>query len=130
MEASRFFCKKKKKIKTTTARGKVMATVVWDVHGVLLMDFTPHGATINVVHYQGTVTGVKEAALLSHGALLLHHNARPHFAGTTVNLLNTWHWEVLPHPPYNPDLAPSAVHLFPNLNKHFRCLGFQTDEDV
>jgi hypothetical protein len=37
----------KKKFKAVHSPGKVMATVSWDVHGVLLVDFTPPGSTIN-----------------------------------------------------------------------------------
>jgi histone-lysine N-methyltransferase SETMAR len=49
---------------------------------------------------------------------------------TTMNLLNTWNWEILTHTPHSPDLAPSDFHLFPKLKKHLRRLRFQTDEDV
>jgi hypothetical protein len=49
------------------------------------------------------------------GALILHDNARPHSAAAAVNLLNSWGSEILPHPPYNPDLAPSDFHLFPKI---------------
>jgi hypothetical protein len=31
-----------------------MATIFWDVHGVLLVDFTPPGSTINAAAYQET----------------------------------------------------------------------------
>jgi hypothetical protein len=37
----------KKKFKTMQSSGKVMATVFWDVHGVLLVDFALPGSTIN-----------------------------------------------------------------------------------
>jgi hypothetical protein len=60
---------------------------------------------------------------------LLHDNARPHIARTTVNLLNTWHWEILPHPPCSTDLAPSDCQLFPELKKHLQGLRFQNDEE-
>jgi hypothetical protein len=33
----------------------------------------------------------------------LHDSARPHSAAATMNLLNSWGWEILPHPPYCPD---------------------------
>jgi len=33
----------KKKFKTVQSAGNVMATVFWDVYGVLLVDFTPPG---------------------------------------------------------------------------------------
>jgi hypothetical protein len=68
--------------------------------------------------------------LLQFGLPLLHNNARPGIAGTTAKLLNTWHWEILAHPPYSPDLAPPDFHLFLKLKKHLRGLRFQTEEDV
>jgi hypothetical protein len=40
------------------------------------------------------------------------------------------HFEVLKHPAYSPDLAPSAYHLFPNLKKHLRGLKFFTTNDA
>jgi hypothetical protein len=43
----------KKKFKTVQSSGKVMATVFWDVHGVLLVDFTPSGSTINAAALSG-----------------------------------------------------------------------------
>jgi histone-lysine N-methyltransferase SETMAR len=46
---------------------------------------------------------------------LLHDNARPHTAAVTTGKLEEVHWEVLPHPAYNPDLAPSDYHLFGQL---------------
>jgi transposase len=50
--------------------------------------------------------------------LLLDDKARPHTAHAIVNLLERWGWEILQHPPYNPDLAPLDFHLFPNMKKH------------
>ena len=29
-------------------------------------------------------------------------------------------FEILPHPPYSPDMAPSDFYLFPNLKPHLR----------
>jgi hypothetical protein len=37
-----------------------MATVFWDVHGVLLVDFTPPSSTINVAAYKETLKRLKE----------------------------------------------------------------------
>ncbi|KAG5318734.1 MOS1T transposase, partial [Pseudoatta argentina] len=44
--------------------------------------------------------------------ILLHDNARPHVAKPVKTYLETFKWEVLPHPPYSPDIAPSDFHLF------------------
>ena len=44
--------------------------------------------------------------------VLLHDNARPHSAAHTVETLQKLNFEVLAHPLYSPDLAPSEYHLF------------------
>ncbi|KAG5317782.1 MOS1T transposase, partial [Pseudoatta argentina] len=44
--------------------------------------------------------------------ILLHDNARPHVGKPVKTYLETLKWEVLPHPPYSPDIAPSDFHLF------------------
>jgi histone-lysine N-methyltransferase SETMAR len=102
----------KKKFKTVQSPRKVMVTVFWDVHGVLFVDFKTPGSTINAAAYQETLKILKDAirrkrpGLLTKGlGVILHDNARPHSAAATVNLLNSWGWEILPHPPYSPDLA-------------------------
>jgi hypothetical protein len=33
-------------------------------------------------------------------------------------------WEILPNPPYSPDLAPSDCHLFLSLSSHLRGVPF------
>jgi hypothetical protein len=72
-----------------------------------MADFTPPGSIINATAYQETLKGLKEAirrkrpGLLTEGlgVLLLHDNARPHSAAATLNLLYSYGWEILPHPP-------------------------------
>ena len=41
-----------------------------------------------------------------------HDNARSHTSLMTQNKLTELGWEVLIHPPYRPDFAPSDYHLF------------------
>jgi len=42
-----------------------------------------------------------------HDKVILHDNARPHVAKVVKKYLETLKWNVLPHPPYSPDIAPS-----------------------
>jgi len=39
-------------------------------------------------------------------------------------------YELLPHPPYSPDLAPSDFCLFPLLKEHLSGTHFSSDNDV
>ena len=57
--------------------------------------------------------------------ILQHDNARPHVAEVVKTYLETLKWEVLFHPPYSPDVAPSDYHLFQSMahglaDQHFR----------
>jgi len=57
---------------------------------------------------------------------LLHDNARLHTARATIDTLETLKFEVLSHPPYSPDLAPSDFHFFP----HLKGTHFTADDEV
>ncbi|EGI69172.1 Mariner Mos1 transposase [Acromyrmex echinatior] len=57
--------------------------------------------------------------------ILQHDNARPHVAKVVKTYLETLKWEVLPYPPYSPDVTPSDYHLFRSMahnlsDQHFR----------
>ena len=39
-------------------------------------------------------------------------------------------YEVLPHPPYSPDLAPSDFHLFPSMKSFLKGKYFSSDESL
>jgi hypothetical protein len=52
---------------------------------------------------------------LSKGILFLQDNAAPRKAAITYQKLADLHFEVLKHPAYSPDFAPSDYYLFPNL---------------
>jgi histone-lysine N-methyltransferase SETMAR len=47
--------------------------------------------------------------------LFLQDNASPHEVAITHQKLADFHFEVLKHLAYSPDLAPSDYYLFPNL---------------
>ncbi|VVC37523.1 Hypothetical protein CINCED_3A024544 [Cinara cedri] len=59
-----------------------------------------------------------------------HDNARLQTANATKQLLDSFGWDVLNHPPYSPDLAPSDYHLFTSLKKHMGGKKFSTNEEV
>jgi len=72
----------------------------------------------------------RRRGMLTNGVCLLHDNARPHVARDTKALLEKFGWDVISHPPYSPDLAPSDYHLFLNLKKHLGGKRLETDEEM
>jgi transposase len=62
--------------------------------------------------------------------LLLHDSARPHTARATIDALETLKFEVLSHPPYSPDLAPSDFHFFSHLKRDLKGTHFTSDDEV
>ena len=116
-----------------------MATVYWDAEGVIRVDFLEQGCTINSVQYVTSIKKTKGNRVRPTKAmadvLLLHDNARPHTSRhTTEEIVKIgWdvkiRWEVLLHPPYSPDLAPSDFHLLGPLKEPHRGIHFK-DEDA
>ncbi|GFW75740.1 mariner Mos1 transposase [Trichonephila clavipes] len=108
----------KVKAKQTLSKRKIMATVLWDRHCVILVEFTPQGITMNSGANCATLRKLRRAlqskqrGLLSKGVLVLHDNARPPTSRTTRELIKSFGWEVLDHRTYSPNLAPSNFPLF------------------
>ena len=57
-------------------------------------------------------------------------NARVYTCPAAMAKFNKFHYELLPHPAYLPDLAPCDYFLFPNLKKWFGGKRFTTREQL
>ena len=125
-----------KKFKTQPSACKVMATVLWDAKGVIMLDFLPKRSTITEVYYANlldqlrSVTREKRRGTLSKGVLLQQDNARVHTFKVAMNAVERNGYELIPLPAYSPDLAPSDFFLFPDLKKDIRGRHFRSDEEV
>ena len=62
--------------------------------------------------------------------ILLHDNARPHVAKSVKIYLETIQWEVLPHPPYSPGIAPTDLHLFRSMGHGLADQRFHSYEEA
>ena len=65
-----------------------------------------------------------------HDKVILHDNDRPHAAAPVKTHLETLNWEVLSHPPYSPDIAPSDYHLFRSMTHGLSEQHFTLYEDT
>jgi len=120
-----------KKFKTEQSPGKVAATFLFDVYGVLLVGFTALLSTINAAAYQETLKRLKETIRQKRPG------CRPQefffcttIMGLTVRLQSRISW---PHgagkfftSTTQPWSAPSGFQLFPKMEKHLKCQHFHS----
>jgi [histone H3]-lysine36 N-dimethyltransferase SETMAR len=62
--------------------------------------------------------------------LLLHVNTRPHLMKKIQMNLVKLDWEVLPHPLYSADIAPSDYHLFRAMDNFMQNKEFRNDDEL
>jgi len=62
------------------------------------------------------------------GILLHHDNASSHTAARTIEFLSSSGVQLLPHPPYSPDLSPCDYFLFPKLKSKLKGIRFESPE--
>lgn len=113
---------------------KVMLSVWWGVSGVVHWELLPPNKTITAEVYCNQLDNLKRKLDTNRprqGKIyFLHDNARPHVAKSTRKKLLDFGWEILPHPPYSPDLAPTDYHLFRSLSNSLRGKIFEKENDI
>lgn len=125
-----------RKFKVRPSAGKLMATIFWDVEGILMIDYLPKNTTMNAAYYANLLDRLREKikekrrGKLRKGVLILHDNAPVHTALTARSSLVKNGFSEINHPPYSPDLAPCDYFLFKNLKKNLRGRRFSTDEEM
>ena len=103
----------------------------FNCEGPVLVDILPEKTTLTGTYCRQNIlpgvnlltTGVQD--VLSH-----HDNASPHKAKIVKDYLEEQELQVLPHPPYSPDLAPCDIWLFPTLKKRLVGRKFYRMQDL
>lgn len=125
-----------KKAKAVLSANKVMATVFWDARGVIYIDYLQKGKTINGEYYASLLQRFHQVLTekrphLARKKILFHQdNARVHTCAVAMAKIHELHYELVPHPPYSPDLAPCDYFLFPNLKKWLGGKRFRSNEEI
>ena len=116
---------------------KVMLSVRWDFKGIVYFEMFPKKQIINLNVYCRQLMKLdkeieeKWPELETRKGVIFHQdNARLHTSMVTRKKLLKLGWEVMPHPPYSPDLAPSDYYLFRSLQIHLNEKTFDSNEAV
>lgn len=104
---------------------KVLLCVWWNSTGIVHFEILEQGQTVTADLYCQQLERLNQALIVKHpalvnrkGVILQHDNARPHSAKQTQQKIRDLGWELLPHPPYSPDISPSDYCLFRSM-QHF-----------
>lgn len=95
-------------------------------------DFLEEQRTINSQYHGEMLENKVKPAILKmrRGLLFFQDNARPHTAQSMLETTEKLGSEVLPHPPYRPDHAPSDFFLFGALKKLLRSGKLNNDTEM
>ncbi|GFW54355.1 mariner Mos1 transposase [Trichonephila clavipes] len=120
-------------VKPNIHGSKDMLSIWWDQVGAVYYELLKPTETITGDRYRTQLMRLSRALKDKRPqynerydkVILQHDNARPHVAKVVKTYLETLKWEVLHHPLYSPDLAPSDYPLFRSMahglaDQHFR----------
>ncbi|KAI6655666.1 Transposase [Oopsacas minuta] len=114
-------------------KSKIMCTIFFSSHGVVLQLPCESCKAVTATFFTEQVlpnlikniekyrpkTGIR-------GMKILIDNASSHSAKLSKDFLDVEGLELLPHPPYSPDLAPCDIWLFPKLKIYLQGKDFNT----
>ena len=119
-----------------TSAGKVLASIFWDVQGLLFIDYIEKGRTINSEYYIALLVRLKEEIAkkqpqMKKKKVLFHqYNALCHKLIAMMAKLHELHFKLLLHPLYSPDLDLNDYWLFEDLKRMLQGKRFGFNEEV
>ena len=128
----------KRNIHGKKAKKKALLCIWWDSKGVVYFELFKPGQTFTADSYQQQMLKVNQAldkkrplsSTKSRQVILLHDNAPLDKSKKVQGTIAELKWEVLLHPAYSPDIAPSDYHLFRSMRSGLLEQEFKEFEEV
>ena len=101
-----------------------------------MIDYLQQGRTINGAYYASKLRQLcqeiarKRRRKLTRHVLPLQDNTSAHTSQVAMTALTECEFEILPHPTYSPDMAPSDFCLIPKLKFHLLGTQYGSNENV
>ncbi len=114
--------------------GKVLLVSFFDQRGLIYREFL-RNTNVNQAVFISILQRLRRQIRIKRPKIFknwwLHmDNAPAHMGGNTVNYLLLTGTQVLKHPPYSPDLAPSDFWFYPRLKKPLRGVRFGSLDEL
>jgi histone-lysine N-methyltransferase SETMAR len=121
-----------KAVKSARFVNKVVLIAFFDSRGMVYYHYLKKRSTVNGNHFiKSRRKAISRAQIrLNSQPLLLYDNAPCHRSREVNDFLTENGVQVVPHPPYTPDLAPSDFFLFPKLKKYLRGHIFASEKEL
>jgi histone-lysine N-methyltransferase SETMAR len=123
------------RVSQTIGTKTVMLTLIWGIDGFHVVNMMPLGGCFNIEYFLTHITDPLLAKAFPEGRkshalqLSVHlHHCRIHSSNASKQFFDGNSLVAVPHPPYNPDLAPSDFWLFRHI-KIFRAGRVFNDAD-
>jgi [histone H3]-lysine36 N-dimethyltransferase SETMAR len=106
-----------------------MLCIWWCVKGVIYWELLPENTTLNAIKYRAQLEKLETEVVKKGLQNIFSALQRKTTSFKNCHRKNSRVWlELLPHPPYSPDLAPSDYHLFRSLSNYLRGKKFKNEE--
>ncbi|XP_047364411.1 histone-lysine N-methyltransferase SETMAR-like [Vespa velutina] len=112
---------------------KALLCVWWSICGIVHFEMLKPGQTVNADLYCEQLDRVNQSLIEKYPAIVNKKGVilqDTHCTRRTLEKINELGWEVLPHPLYSPDIAPSHFHLFRSLQHFLSGKKFENLGDV
>ena len=109
-------------------RREMMLTAFWNAGGIIFLDFLQRQETVTGEYYGELIQQVRSKVRKPRGLphWFLQDNAPVHTCRAALEKIGSAGFELVKHPPYSPDLAPSDYCLFNELKRHLRGTHFES----
>lgn len=115
-------------------RASHMLCLFWHRGGLIHYELFNAKETLNAERYQQQLRTVADLLGMTPGGsvrkYLLHDNCTPHTARATLAVCEELGFDVLPHPPYSPDIAPTDFYIFRGFKTWYKKTSYATKQDV
>lgn len=125
------------KCRRSRSTGKKMVATFFTITGHLVTVPLTERRTVNAEWYTTVCVPQvlqkwqeKRPRTGTRGLLWHHDNASAHTAARTVDMMAQNSIQLLPHPPYSPDLAPCDFFLFPFAKEKLRGTRFDNEDEA
>lgn len=126
--------KRKEYVRPDPHRKKMMLCCFWNMEGMVYFQLLDEKQRLNAIEYCRQLDMVSQKVIEKWGpdkkVCFQRDNAKPHVAKLTQEKFKELSWEVLAHPAYSPDLAPSDYGLFRSLKDRIADIQFENEEHL